>query len=133
MDDLPLLVYRELFERHIGFKEKQTLRLVCKKWKWLIELFQEELVVYKQIWPYGVKWPDTGQPMDFKRDAVETHLVIYEHERHLNKNFEKDRLPKAPEEALPLPFEVHCKSVSPGNRPTRGIELPLPRAMFLTF
>lgn len=92
--ELPLLVYRELFGRHFSFKEKQRLRLVCKKWNCLIEESQKELVVYKKISPCGVKWPDTEQRIDFERDAVETNFVFELYEKYLNKNFERVAFPK---------------------------------------
>lgn len=46
MDDLPILVYKSLFQNYFSVKERLELKLVCKRWKLLIEFWgQENLVI----------------------------------------------------------------------------------------
>ena len=50
MDDLPDLVYEIIFKRFFTVNERIALRLVCKKWKQLIEFFgQESLAVCPKL------------------------------------------------------------------------------------
>ena len=67
MEDLPVLVYENIFKKNFTVNERTKLRLVCKKWKQLIEFFgQERLVVCPKVdYCFGYKWSDTGKLIAF--------------------------------------------------------------------
>ena len=69
---LPLVVYLEIFTKNFNLEEKLKLRLVCKQWRQLIDLFgQESLAIWEDpSVPYQVKWPDSGKPIDLKLEIL---------------------------------------------------------------
>lgn len=65
MDPLPDLVWLEVFS-FVSVEDRfKTLRLVCKRWKQMVEFqIQKELVVYESEHPIKKLWPSNDRPID---------------------------------------------------------------------
>lgn len=72
LSGLPQLAYREIFTSNFNLKEKLKLRLVCKQWRELIDLFgQESLAIWEQSFvPYQIKWPDSKERIDLNSQIL---------------------------------------------------------------
>ena len=57
MDDLPVLILKEILD-FLSIQEKFRLKLICKKFKFIVETFctQQNVCIYTHDYPYGQSW-----------------------------------------------------------------------------
>ena len=57
MEDLPVVVLQEILD-FLSIQEKMRSKLICKKFKFVVETFcpQQNVCIYSRHYPYGQRW-----------------------------------------------------------------------------
>ena len=91
MDLAPDLVLLEVFSFVSVEKKFTTLRLVCKRWKQVVEFqIQRELVVYQREHPLKVRWPSDNRQINPLNAAAKPFFdfgLINNHYRSIKRLF----------------------------------------------
>ena len=69
---LPLPILEKFFTRSFNLNERLKLRLVCKRWKKLIDFFGKEnlLICRRSSSPYEIKWADSKKRISLDADML---------------------------------------------------------------
>ena len=82
MDDLPILILREIFS-FLSLPERLKCKRVSKQWKFVVETYPQDtrfLCIYRENFPYKVKWCFS------ERDVIPEDMFFYDPKKFDNFN-----------------------------------------------